>query len=113
MASASGIRAGSAFIELFVNDSKLVKGLEKASKKLKAFGEGIKDLGKKLAGIGALITAPLIGFAKVFASGAKELQAMSQRTGVSVEALSELGYAAQLSGADMETLEIGIRKMQK
>ena len=30
----------------------------------------------------------------------------------STETLSELGFAAELSGADMDTLETGIRKMQ-
>lgn len=113
MASSQGIKAGSAFIELLLNDDKLVKGLQKAGKKLKAFGDSIAGWGKKLMGIGSAITAPLVGFAKVFASGSKELQTLSQRTGISVAALSELAYAAQLSGTDMETLEVGIKKMQK
>lgn len=38
---------------------------------------------------------------------------MSARTGISVESLSELGYAAQQSGTHMETLEGGVRKLQK
>ncbi|HOJ76343.1 MAG TPA: phage tail tape measure protein, partial [Phycisphaerae bacterium] len=38
---------------------------------------------------------------------------MAGRTGVSAEALSELGFAAEQSGADLETLETGLRKMQK
>jgi alanyl-tRNA synthetase len=37
MANASGIRAGRAFVELFADDSKLVRGLHLAEKKLKAF----------------------------------------------------------------------------
>ena len=41
MANARGIRAGAAYVELFVNDSKLVRGLTQASKKLKAFGDAI------------------------------------------------------------------------
>jgi len=67
MASSQGIKAGSAFIELLVNDEKLVKGLQKAGKKLKAFGETISGWGKSLAGIGTAVTAPLIGFAKALA----------------------------------------------
>lgn len=35
------------------------------------------------------------------------------RTGVSVEALAELGYAAEQTGTDMTTLEAGLRRMQK
>ncbi len=113
MADARSIRAGTAYVELFVNDSKLVRGLQSANKKLKAFGDAISGWGKKLAAAGSAITAPLIAFSKASASGSKELLSMSQRTGISVEALSELGYAAQISGSDMETLELGIRKMQK
>ncbi|MCL2641854.1 MAG: hypothetical protein FWD53_13470 [Phycisphaerales bacterium] len=113
MASSQGIKAGSAFIELLVNDKALVKGLRNASKKLKAFGDSVADLGKKLAMIGTAVAAPLVGFAKVFASGSKELQTLSQRTGISVEALSELGYAASISGTNMQTLEGGIKKMQR
>ena len=113
MASSQGIKAGSAFIELLLNDDKLVKGLQKAGKKLKAFGDTIAGWGKKLAGVGTAIAAPLVGFAKAFASGSKELQTLSQKTGIGVAALSELAYAAQLSGTDMETLEVGIKRMQK
>jgi hypothetical protein len=63
--------------------------------------------------LGGMVTAPLIGFAKVFASGSKELQTMSQRTGISVEALSELGYAASLCGLTLEDMEVAIKRMQK
>jgi hypothetical protein len=56
---------------------------------------------------------PMVGFAKVFAHGARELDKMSQRTGISVETLSELRYAAQVTGVDIETLEIGIKRMQR
>ena len=37
MASARGIRAGRAFVELFTDDRKLVRGLKRASRRLKAF----------------------------------------------------------------------------
>ena len=49
MANARNIRAGAAYIELFVNDSKLVRGLQSASKKLKAFGEAITATSTKWA----------------------------------------------------------------
>lgn len=41
------------------------------------------------------------------------LDKMRQRTGLSVEALSELEHAAGQSGTDLATLETGIAKMQK
>lgn len=113
MASAQGIRAGQAFVELFADDSRLIKGLNAASKRLKAWGESVTALGKKAILGGMAVLGPLAGTAKVFADMGSELTDMSQRTGVSVEALSELGYAAEMSGADMATLEGGLRKMQK
>ena len=110
--NARGIRAGAAYIELFAEDSKLVRGLQRAEKRLKAFGAGVREIGTKLAGLGAAVVAPLAGAAKVFADAGSRLWDMSKRTGVSVEALSILGYAAEQAGASTEDLEKGLRKMQ-
>jgi len=113
MPQAGAIRAGRAFVELFADDSKLVRGLKRAQAKLKAFGEGVRNLGLKLAGLGSAIVAPLIASTKVFAKMGDDLAKMSARTGFSVETLSELGFAAELSGTSIEVLENGIRKMQR
>ena len=113
MPQAGAIRAGRAFVELFADDSKLVRGLKRASAKLKAFGESVRNMGLKLAGLGAAIATPLLASTKVFAKMGDDLAKMSARTGFTVETLSELGFAADLSGASMEVLEIGIRRMQR
>jgi len=113
MPSTGAIRAGRAFVELFADDSRLVRGLKRAEAKLKAFGEGVRNLGLKLAGLGSAVVAPLIAATKVFAKMGDDLAKMSARTGFSVETLSELGFAAELSGTSMEVLENGIRKMQR
>jgi hypothetical protein len=112
MSSASGIRAGRAFIELGVSDL-LTAGLKKAQAQLKAFGAGLKSVGTGMMGIGAAALAPLAGAVKVFADSGSALNDMAARTGVSVEALSELEYAAKMTGVEMEGLEGGLRKMQK
>lgn len=112
-ASAKNIRAGGAFVELFADDSKLVRGLRAAQKKLQAFGAAVQSLGKNLFAAGAGLATPMLTAAKVFADAGSDLVDMSQRTGASVEALSELGYAAEQSGSDLTTLEGGLRKMQK
>ena len=109
MATAQGIRAGRAFVELFADDSKLVRGLGAAERKLKAFGDGVRNLGLKMVGVGSAILAPLAGAAKSFADMGSRMWDMAKRTGVSVEALSALGYAAEQSGAGMEAFENGIR----
>jgi len=107
------IRAGRAFVELFADDSKLVRGLHRAEMKLKAWGQSVRDLGLKMAAVGAAVATPLLGAAKAFASVGDTLVHVSERTGISVEALSELSFAADQCGVDMEGLETGIRKMQR
>ncbi len=41
------------------------------------------------------MVTPMLGAAKAFADMGSDLVDMSQRTGISVEALSELGFAAE------------------
>lgn len=112
MADTRGIRAGRAFVELGVSD-KLSAGLRRAQKRLEAFGQGLRSAGTRLAGIGAAAVTALLGSVKVFSSMGDALDKMSLRTGVSAEALSELGFAAEQSGADLETLENGLKFMQR
>ncbi|MDR1611880.1 MAG: phage tail tape measure protein [Planctomycetota bacterium] len=66
MASAQGIRAGRAFVELFADDNKLVRGLRRAEKKLQDFGKSVRNLGLKMAGLGTALAAPMIASGKVF-----------------------------------------------
>lgn len=112
-ATSGAIRAGKAFVELLADDTKLQAGLKQAQKQIKAFGKGVADVGKQLATLGAAATVPLLAAVKTFADAGSGLYDMSLRTGIAVEALGELSYAAKLSGAEMGTLENGIRKMQK
>jgi len=113
MPSAKGIRAGRAFVELFADDSKLVRGLRRAQKKLKAFGQSIRNMGLKIAGLGAAMLAPLIGAAKAFSSMGDQVAKMAKRTGLSVETLSELRFVASQTGTEFESLEMAFRKMQR
>jgi len=59
VASTQGIRAGRAFVELFADDSKLVRGLRRAERKLRAFGGSIRNFGLKIAGAIGVAVAPL------------------------------------------------------
>jgi len=113
MAVGGAIRAGRAFVELFADDRKLARGLKAAQRKLKAFGAGVRRIGRAFAAIGTAGLVPLLGAIKIFKSGGDALDKMAKRTGVSVETLSELGFAAEQSGAGLETLEKGVRTMQR
>lgn len=106
MASAQGIKAGKAYVEIGAVATGLNKGLEAAGAKLRAWGMGI-------AAIGASITAPLLALGAVFASRGKELLELSAGLGLTVEGLSALEYAARKSGASSEDLAGGLTKMNR
>ena len=113
MSNSSGIRAGRAFVELATSDGKLIAGLRNAERRLRAFGASVRQIGLRLIAAGAAIATPLIASIKVFTSLGDKLDKMAGRTGIAVEALSELSYAADQSGADLDTLEAGVRRMQR
>lgn len=62
------IRAGAAYVELTTQDKKLVAGLQRASKRLKAFATNMQNTGMKLFGGGLAAALPFGLSAKVFAN---------------------------------------------
>jgi len=112
MGLGSGIRAGAAYVELNVKD-RIAGGLAKAAAKLKAFGAMVQQIGMGMMAAGAAIAAPLLPAAKIFADTGSALNDMSARTGLAVETLSELGFVAKQTGADINGVETAVRAMQK
>lgn len=112
-ASGSAIRAGQAFVELFAEDSKLVRGLRGAEGHLKAFGGKVAGIGSAILAGSTALAAPLLAAAKLFSDMGSEMIDMAGRTGASVEALSTMKFAAEQTGASVEDLETGLKKGQK
>lgn len=112
-ASAGAIRAGKAFVELFADNSKLNTGLRAASAKLKAFGNDVRNIGLRTMAVGSAAAGALVGAGKYFASAGDSAAKAAKRTGMTAEAFSGLAYAADMSGASVEELEGGIRRMQR
>lgn len=110
MASASGVRAGKAYVELSL-DNKIQAGLQSARAKLQAFGKSLAFVGVGLSGAGGAVVAPFLAAAKLFASMGSAVYDVTQRTGVSAEAFSELGYIVEQAGGSVAGLEKGFRKL--
>lgn len=110
--SASGIRAGKAFVELSLHN-KVSSGLNAVGAKFKTFGASMTAMGAKVFALGSAGLAAFLPAIKMFADVGDAANKASQRTGLTTEAISELGYAAQQSGRSTETLEKSIAKMQK
>ena len=112
MADSSAIKAGAAYVELFLKDG-LTKGLKAASARLKAWGGAMQSIGTRIAAVGGLVTAPILAAVQSFVATGDKLNDMATRTGVAVEALSGLAHAAEMSGTDLDVLEKGLIGMAK
>ena len=112
MAGRRQIEAGKAVVTLSLRD-RLTTALNRTLGRVKQFGRELTTAGRGLLGVGAALGAPIVAAARNFAKVGDTLDKMSQRTGVSTNALSELGFAAEQSGSDLETLEKGVRSMQR
>jgi hypothetical protein len=111
MGKQGAIRAGRAYVELFADNSPLIRGLGLAKAKLMDWGRSVQRIGLKVMAAGSALAAPLIFSVKHFMNFGHELEEMSAKTGIGVEALSELTYAAERSGVDTETLTAALRGM--
>lgn len=89
MARTRGIRVGRAFVELFADDSKLVRGLRRAQRRLKAIGASVRAIGLKLLGLGAAIGAPFAAGIKAAKDAQETLNKFEQVFGRQAKAAGE------------------------
>ena len=111
--SLSQVKAGRAYVEIGADSSRLKRDLSAAGTQLREFGDKLSGIRTIAAGaLAALSGAGVVGLAKSFADAGSAIDDLSQRSGASHRALSELSYAAKLSDTSLETLGTGLRKMQ-
>jgi hypothetical protein len=117
VSNAGAIKAGRAYVEIFTDNNPLVRGLKGAQGLIGGWGAGLRSLGTKV--LAPLSLAGITGVAGLAALGSTigeiggQVDDMAQRTGLTAEAVSELGHAAQMSGTDLQTVEGGLTKMQR
>lgn len=70
--SVKGIRAGRAYIEVFADNSRLVRGLRLAERQLTRFGSAVTTMGTRLAAVVAAPAVPLFAATIKSASDAQE-----------------------------------------
>jgi len=98
----------------------IVGGTDKASPVLGGISKNIEGMGKKMGKVGlgmmaagAGIVGSLFAITKKTSKAGDEIAKMSKRTGLGTVALSELRYAADLSGTSLDDLETGVKRMQR
>lgn len=124
MTSAGSIRAAKAHVEFGTENSPLRTGIRAAQRMVRGFFASVSTFGSQimssggLAGAlggalgGAITTAPIVAAIADVVNAGGELADVSARIGASATAMQELAYAAQLSGAGMDVVETGLKKMQ-
>lgn len=113
MPGASEIRAGAAYVEAMWRDSALRKGMASTQAFLNSWGKATSAIGMGAIGAGMGLEGGLLGAVSAFTEMGSEMQRGAEMTGMSVEALSQLKYAAQQSKVPVEQLEASIAKMNK
>lgn len=103
-------------VDFNANLARFSSSIDKATADLNRFQSNASRIGGQIkstfAGLGAgLAVGAFAGFVKEAIDAADEIGKMSQRVGVSAEALSALNYAASLADVSTESLGSGLKKL--
>jgi len=112
MSGAGGVRAGRAYVEIGADPRQLQSALRDIQKGIGQLGRNLQVAGGAMVAAGAAVVGSISGAAVQFAATGDAIAKMSARTGIAVETLSAMSFAAEQSGADLQTFEKGIRRMQ-
>lgn len=95
--------------ELKTMESAVKKSTDRMKKNFDRIGQGVSQI-SSTARIGFLaMSAAIVGSVYALVSAGDEIHKMSIRTGIAAKELSALGYAARISGADLDTVERSLR----
>jgi TP901 family phage tail tape measure protein len=97
-------------VELRARDE-ATKTLQGLDKQLDKIGKTAKTIGIGMVAAGGAIVGAAVMSLKAYAQMGDEVQKMALRTGFATESLSELRHIAQISGTELNSVELGIRRM--
>ncbi len=127
MSTAGAIRAGAAYVEVFLEQNRVTQGLAAMQARLRGWSASLGRLGagtyggelpEPFAAIARFASSPagifsgLLAAARQAATSRTEMANLAEKAGTSVEALSALGYAARRNNVAIDTLAGSIKKMQ-
>lgn len=104
-------------VRLEAQTAKYDEALKNSRKQLKQLKDQVDVVANasRLASqvIGAAFSAQVLQAAKATVDWADGLNDLSTRTGISTEALSQLSYAAKLSGTDLDAVRLGVETLAR
>lgn len=110
--STSAVKAGRAYVELSVKD-RMSRGLDDARARFMAWGTSLTVMGTAVLATSAGIFSALGSAVNAYESYGSSLNDLSNSTGVAVEDLSALQYAAKLNGISTGQLTTGLKGLIK
>ena len=103
----------SLLVKIGADTSELKAGLAAAGTSIEKHASTFRAAGVAVTAAGAAITGTVGMMIKSYVQAGDEVQKMAIRTGMSTESLSELRYAANICGASLNEVELGVKKMSK
>jgi len=104
---------GSLYVSLGLDTAKFETGLKRAQGSANGFGKALKGGALGVAAAGVALAAGLAVMVKGAISAADEMSKTAQKVGVTVETLSKLSYAAELSDVGLEGLSKAVKKLDQ
>lgn len=101
MAGASGnVKAGRAFVEIMLDQTKLERGLKSAQAKLKNFGTSLTTAGKGMVTVATIAAAPFAFATKTFADFDDQMRMVKAVTGATEKEFQRLTEVAEKLGRE-------------
>ncbi len=101
-------------VRLVADTNRFRGDLERASRELSTFqrfaGTAVGKVALAAGAAAAAVGVAMVAMGKSAIDAADKLNDLSKQTGISTESLSQLQYAAEQSGTDLEGLTTGLRK---
>jgi len=108
---------GSLYVSLTANIAEFVRDMGKAAHEaeinMRKIRRELSDVAEGLVQMGLIATTSFAVVTKLAINHAEEMRKMSESTGIGVEALSELAYAARLSNVDSQALGVALGRLSK
>ena len=98
MATARSVKAGSAFVEFFLEDGKLKRGLKQTERTIGRFGRSLRNTGAAMLGFGGALAAPFAASIKAAANLEETMNKFNVVFGQNAKQVKEWGdtFAAEV-----------------
>ena len=101
MSTATGeVKAGRAYVEILLDQTKLERGLKQAQQKIRSFGSALTGIGKNMLAVSGVLAAPMAFATKTFADFDDAMRMVKAVSGATEGEFKKLTDAAEKLGRE-------------